>query len=335
MVLLSVRDFERAKPFLERYLVDNPKNASAHFFMGETLDQEGDLSALYHYKAALRNMLSASNKEYKEMRWEDVQAKYGDIVGHIQGKIRKYELLSKGEQDTTRNVSYLSRYALVIGNSGYSTGELRNPINDAKDVSIELHNLGFEVTLKTDVSNVELKNSIRSFGEKVKESPGVALFYYAGHGTQFEGKNYLIPIDANIKYQYEIEDNCVRADQILRMLKFLDNPMNIIILDACRNNPYSSDVRSQSNGLAVPDIAPRGSIIAFATAPGKVASDGQNRNGLYTQELLKALRKPGLSIEQLFKEVRVNVINISNGDQIPWETSSLVGEFYFTPIEKH
>lgn len=227
------------------------------------------------------------------------------------------------------SMGYSNRYALVIGNSNYTSAPLRNPSNDAKVMATELSKLNFEVLLYTNVDKVKMKEAIRAFGDKIAQNKGVALFYYAGHGLQSNGVNYLVPLNAKIEREYDIEDECVKADMVLRMLEIQENPMNIIILDACRNNPYSSGTRSLDRGLAQPTTAPKGSIIAFATAPGKTASDGDGDNGLYTQELIKAMRKPGLSVEQVFKEVRVNVINMSQSKQTPWENSSLLGDFFF------
>jgi Caspase domain len=224
---------------------------------------------------------------------------------------------------------YSNRYALIIGNSAYVESPLRNPANDAKVIAKELQNLKFEVMAYVNLDKSKMKEVIRAFEDKISKNKGVALFYYAGHGLQSNGTNYLVPINAKIQREYDIEDECIKADMVLRMLEINENPMNIVILDACRNNPFASSTRSLSRGLAQPENAPKGSIIAFATAPGKTASDGDGDNGLYTQELIKALRKPGLSVEQVFKEVRVNVIKQSNNAQMPWENSSLLGDFFF------
>jgi hypothetical protein len=237
--------------------------------------------------------------------------------------------LNSSTLDQLSSSGYSSRLALVIGNASYKDSPLRNPVNDAKVLASELSRLNFEVLIYTNVDKIKMKEAIRAFGDKVAKNKGVALFYYAGHGLQSNGVNYLVPINAKIEREYDIEDECVKADVVLRMLEIEENPMNIVILDACRNNPYSKSSRSLDRGLAQPDNAPKGSIIAFATAPGKTASDGDGDNGLYTQELIKALRKPGLSVEQVFKEVRINVINQSENKQTPWENSSLLGDFYF------
>lgn len=222
-----------------------------------------------------------------------------------------------------------NKTALVIGNADYSESKLKNPTNDAIIISEELKRAGFNVITHTDIDLESMKEAIRNFGDQLVKNPGVGLFYFAGHGLQSKGINYLVPIDANIERQYDIEDECMRADRVFRMMELYDNPMNLVILDACRNNPYTSKFRSLNQGLAQPEQAPTGSIIAFATAPGKTASDGTGENGLYTQELIKAIRMPGLKIEEIFKQTRVNVLELSNGKQSPWENSSLIGDFYF------
>ncbi len=230
--------------------------------------------------------------------------------------------------------SYSSRLALVIGNSDYANSPLKNPANDAKAITIELEKAGFEVMSYTDLDRRGMRNAIHEFGDKLNASKGVGLFYYAGHGLQSQGINYLVPVSAEINREYDIEDECVKADLVLRMMELYENPMNIIILDACRNNPYARSFRSLGRGLAQPESAPIGTIVAFATAPGKTASDGDGENGLYTQELIRAMRIPGLTIERLFKQVRINVLRESNREQSPWENSSLTGDFYFYPEDE-
>jgi hypothetical protein len=236
---------------------------------------------------------------------------------------------SRPEPPKKKPGSEYYRTALIIGNSDYANAPLRNPVNDAKAMADELEKLGFEVLLYTDVDRVKMREAFRSYGDILLENRGVGLFYYAGHGLQANGVNYLVPVNADIERAYEIEDQCIKADYVLRMMEEYRNPMNVIIMDACRNNPYSRSFRDMEVGLAQPTVAPTGSIIAFATAPGKTASDGDGKNGLYTQELIKAMRHPEYSIEEVFKQVRINVSKASNGKQIPWENSSLMGDFYF------
>ena len=222
-----------------------------------------------------------------------------------------------------------AKFALVIGNGNYSTSPLRNPANDAISMAAELENLGFEVMLYTDISQTEMKRNIRSFGERLIDNPGISLFYFAGHGIQLNGVNYLIPVDAIIEKEQDVELESVSLKRVLGEMEYARTDMNIVILDACRNNPFVRSFRSGgTNGLAT-TIAPSGTFIAYATAPGSVAADGTVENGLYTQELLKALRVPGLKIEELFKLIRNNVYELSNQQQVPWDNSSIFGDFYF------
>lgn len=226
------------------------------------------------------------------------------------------------------------RYALVIGNSNYAkeVGILKNPVNDATDVATELRKSNFEVQLLTNATYVQLREAMRKFHEKLTTGPRdqtVGLFYYAGHGVQYQDENYLVPVDANVQFEDDIVRMCFPVQRmVLANMERSNSRMNIVILDACRNNPFPATSRSVGSGLAEMKRA-RGSFIAFATAPGSVASDGDGRNGLYTQEFLKALRKPGLTIEQVFKEVRMNVLRLSGDRQYTWDSSNIIGEFYF------
>lgn len=224
-----------------------------------------------------------------------------------------------------------NKVALVIGNAAYKGAPLKNPVNDANAISNELKSSGFEVMRYTNLERREMRDAIRAFGDKLLENRGVGLFYFAGHGIQSNGRNYLIPVDADIQKEYDIEDQAIAADVVLQMMELYKNSVNIVIMDACRNNPYSRGFRSAEQGLAPISITPTGSIIAFSTAPGKTASDGEGRNGLFTQELIKSMRKEGLSLEEVFKDVRINVAEISGEAQIPWTNSSLMGDFYFKP----
>jgi cytochrome c551/c552 len=219
------------------------------------------------------------------------------------------------------------RIALVIGNSKYKEKSLSNPANDARDMAVALRELGFDVIDKIDVTQKEMNRAIVQFGEKLNANT-IALFYYAGHGMQVKGKNYLIPVDAEIASENSARAETVDVDTVLDQLN--RSPLSIVILDACRNNPFERRFRSTGGGLAAMD-APKGTLIAYATAPGSIASDGTGRNGLYTQELLKAMRTNGLPVERMFKEVRRNVTRTSGDTQTPWEMSSLTGEFYFKP----
>ena len=217
--------------------------------------------------------------------------------------------------------------ALVIGNGEYQDAPLANPVNDATDMAQALRDLGFDVMALTNADRQTMREAIREFGEKLKKG-GVGLFYYAGHGMQIKGQNYLIPVKADIKAADEVEDESIDANSVLRKMETAGNDVNIIILDACRNNPFARSFRSAEQGLAKME-GPVGSIIAYATAPGSTAYDGSGRNGLYTSHLLKAIKTPGLTIEEVFKHVRVAVRDETQGQQIPWESSSLTGNFQF------
>ena len=222
------------------------------------------------------------------------------------------------------------RVALVIGNSAYKDSPLLNPVNDARAMANALRNLGFEVLYGENLSQNDMKRNIRAFGEKIRTG-GVGLFYYAGHGIQIRGINYLIPVGATITKEEEVEYESVEIGLVLAQMEAARNQLNIVILDACRNNPFARSFRSAQKGLASID-APSGTLLAYATAPGSVASDGEGENGLYTQEILKNMRLPGVSIEQVFKQVRIGVQDKTQGKQVPWESSSLVGDFYFSNV---
>jgi len=219
------------------------------------------------------------------------------------------------------------RIALIIGNGAYKSNPLKNPVNDAGDIADALQELDFNVMLKINADHRTMKKAIRRFGKKLR-SGGVGLFYFAGHGLQVKGRNFLIPIGADIEAEADIEFEAVDAARVLAQMDDAGNKLNIIILDACRDNPFARSFRSGSRGLAKMD-APTGSILAYATSPGSVAADGQGRNGLYTSVLLKHMMVPGLTIEKMFKQVRIDVVNDSGDKQVPWESSSLTGDFYF------
>ena len=173
-----------------------------------------------------------------------------------------------------------SRIALVIGNSSYKSSPLQNPLNDANDMAVVLRKLGFSVQLKINADQRSMEDSIRTFGKELR-SGGIGLFYYAGHGLQVDGRNYLIPIGADVESEADVKYEAVDAGRVLAQMEDAENSMNIIILDACRNNPFARSFRSSQKGLAKMD-APVGSILAYSTAPGSVAADGSGRNGLYT-----------------------------------------------------
>ena len=221
------------------------------------------------------------------------------------------------------------RTALVVGIGAYQGGALRNPVNDASAMARTLKDLNFDVTLRENLDQKELKREIQAFGEKIQKG-GVGLFYFAGHGVQVNGHNYLIPVGASIEHEKQVEYEAVDMGAVLNEMDYARNRLNIVILDACRDNPFARSFRSLSQGLASVN-APSGTLIAFATAPGSTANDGQGDNGVYTGELIKIMQKPGLKLEDVFKQVRSAVRETTGGRQIPWESSSLEGDFFFRP----
>ena len=226
--------------------------------------------------------------------------------------------------------SSVLKTALVIGNSDYKLMPLINPENDASDIAEKLETMGFKVILAVNQDRKGLKERIRKFGSTLKKRGGVGVFFYAGHGLQIDGKNYLVPTDFKASASYEVGDASVDLSLITGAMEEAANPLNIIVLDACRDNPFPRKTRSSARGLARV-MSASGTIIAYSTGPGNVAADGDGRNSPYTQYLLKHMDTTGISIEQVFKRVRVDVENSTDGKQLPWETSSLRGDFYFRP----
>lgn len=221
------------------------------------------------------------------------------------------------------------RIALVIGNGAYREAPLANPVNDARAIGAALRRCGFGVTVLENATREQMGTALRDFGHRIAGG-GVGLFYFAGHGMQVKGRNYLVPVNADVASEDEVAYNALDAEAVLAKMESAKNRLNIVILDACRNNPFGRSFRSGTAGLAQMD-APAGSYIAFATAPGKTASDGKEGNGLYTAHLLQALAMPGLKVEDTFKRVRAAVLQGSAGQQVPWESSSITGDFYFLP----
>lgn len=220
------------------------------------------------------------------------------------------------------------RLALVIGNSAYRISPLKNPVNDAQDIAAALRRVGFDVTIVRDATQQQMENAVREFGLKLRQG-GTGLFYYAGHGVQVAGENYLVPVNAVIQTEGDVKFSCLPAGLVLAKMEDAGNDVNIVILDACRNNSFSRSFRNAEQGLAKMD-APTGSLISYATAPGSVASDGAGRNGLFTQHLLKNIATPGLPITEVFMRVRQGVVQETKKKQVPWESSSLIGQFYFS-----
>jgi len=219
------------------------------------------------------------------------------------------------------------RLALVLGNSDYKAqSKLANPVNDATDIARRLEGLGFEVLLRTDAGRREMARAITEFRQRIEPEDDVVVFY-AGHGMQVDGRNYLIPVDLEADSEEEVAFNAVEVDRLLRLLETAGSRTNVVILDACRNNPFERKTRGRSQGLAAVD-AGRGTLIAYATAPGSVAADGDAgaRNSPYTASLLAALDAPGLKVEEVFKQVARGVVEQTRDRQLPWISSNLIGD---------
>ncbi len=234
-------------------------------------------------------------------------------------------------QDEQPN-SLANKIALVIGNSSYKhTSPLTNPKNDAVLIGKSLKRLGFRVQTVTDASQRQMKQAIRDYFRDLRESGSdtIGLIFYAGHGLQVQGNNYLIPVDAKIEDESDVNIEAVSASSLLQGMHSIGNKFNIVLFDACRNNPFRSKFRSPTRGLARMD-APEGSFIAFSTAPNDVAADGDGKNSPFSKALAEQLSKPGRTIETVIKRVGSKVKSATKGRQLPWFSSSVYTDFYIT-----
>lgn len=221
-----------------------------------------------------------------------------------------------------------SRIALAIGNNAYRDSPLVNPVNDARAMSELLGRAGFTLDMQLDCNRERLVAAVSRFSAAA-QNPDVKqmLFYYAGHALQLEWRNYLVPVDAKVESAGQVAATCFDLAMILRRLGSAKDKVFIIVLDACRNDPFGSGFRPEQKGLSQFD-APSGSLLAYATAPGSVASDGEGANGLYTSNLVRELSVKGIKLEDAFKRTRLNVRLASGGAQVPWETTSLETDFF-------
>ncbi len=234
------------------------------------------------------------------------------------------------------------RSALVIGNSAYKSSPLRNASNDASALAETLKSLGFETTLRNNTSRAEMLDALRDFTKQASRSQ-VRLLFYAGHGLQIKGRNYLLPIDVELQSEDEAPMRAIDLTELLDRLSAERGGINIVVLDACRDNPFGpnlaklADARrprtrglgESTQGLAAVQ-APSGTLVAFSTSPGSVAMDGAGQqHSIYAKHLLANLGRPGIPIERVFKQVRIGVALETQRQQVPWETSSLMGDFCF------
>jgi formylglycine-generating enzyme required for sulfatase activity len=226
--------------------------------------------------------------------------------------------------------AHAARVAMVIGNAAYTDGPLKNPVNDARAVDAKLRTLGFSVQRIENLKRSQIGRTVTAFASSIQPGDEVVVFY-AGHGLQVKGVNYLPAVDADIQSEEDVALNSLNLNSLLDRLDEAKAGVKLLFLDACRNNPYARSFRSGARGLARVSDAPSGTLMHFATRPGSVAADGSGSNGLYTTELLKQIDQPGLPVEQVLKRVAAAVERSSQGQQEPWVEGSLKGDFYFKP----
>ena len=269
-----------------------------------------------------RHELEAQLAEAKQKERQDAEAKERERQQAQVPQPQRPQVVLRNER----------RLALVIGNSSYKVSPLDNPANDANDVAESLKKFGFQTTLVRNATLGQMREATRKFADQLP-SADVALIYFAGHGIESNRKNYMIPVNADLKFEYELADQGYDAGIWLEMLESIKSNnadrVNIVILDACRNNRLIGS-RNLGRGLGKMD-APSGTFLAYSTAPGKVAADGGRgeRNSPFTKHLIRAMQQPNQPIEEVFKEVRRNVGKETNGSQVPWESTSLTGFFTF------
>ena len=230
-----------------------------------------------------------------------------------------------------------NRLALVIGNAAYSPRDaaLENAANDARLVAGTLTELGFRVRLLENADHATMRRRIREFEDELREYGGVAFLYFAGHGVQLEGRNYLMPVGAGVVNELDLRGRTVDATELIERLRATGNRLSIVVLDACRNNPLYkptfATARAPGGPVGLASVPPAaGMVVAFATESGRVASDGPGGHGVYAKHLVRYMRTPGLPLEQLFKRVREAVAMETRGRQVPVEFSTLTGgDFYF------
>ena len=276
------------------------------------------------------------NREIERLRAEAEEAKRKQAQAEAELRLAQQQATQTTPTSPTSAPSAIptgTRVALVVGNKNYKVRPLANTLNDADDMSRSLRTSGFEVIDLRDATLQQMRSAVRQFGDKLLASD-VGLVYYSGHGVEVKGRNYFIPVNADIQREDEIADQGLDVNLVLEKMSTAGKGVNILIVDACRDDPFGRSFRSTSRGLAQMD-APRGTIIAYSTSPGKVASDGdpRERNSPYTKHLVKAMQSPNKPIEQVFKEVRRAVQEETKNQQTPWENTSLSGDFYFKVLQ--
>ena len=321
---------------------NNPKSTSTKVSSSRTTIEacikSGRNAQLYVNNALIHNMRGIKavprNRSCKTPLVKSVRLRTGKNIIKITVNDASGRTISSEERIIfQRSNQREKRVALVIGNRDYATAPLRNPVNDALAMTQVLQEVGFDVMSHTDIGKKKMAQVINRFGKKIAKG-GVGLFYFAGHGMQVKGENYLIPVDVNTNGERAVKRTSIKLAQVTRSMKSAGNRMNIIILDACRDNPFRTITRGFNQpiitrGALAKIDAPYGTYIAFATAPGSRASDGDGSNGLYTEALKEVIKIPELKIEDVFKRVRKMVHKQSGGSQQTWDNTSIVGDFYF------
>jgi TonB family protein len=313
-------------PYLNNYLLDQVARQKEidRTFAEQKVKEQERLADLARRKEQQRSVNEAF--ELSRLRSEAEEAKR--IQAQLEEQLRL--ALQKPSNPSSGVSSAIGkRIALVVGNANYKVRPLKNSLNDADDISRSLKATGFDVIDLRDATLPQMRSAVRQFGDRLVNND-VGLVYYSGHGVEVKGRNYFIPVNADIQREDEIADQGLDVSLILEKMSTAGKGVNILIVDACRDDPFGRSFRSSSRGLAQMD-APRGTIIAYATSPGKVASDGdpRERNSPYTKHLVRAMQSPNKPIEQVFKEVRRAVQDETKNQQTPWENTSLSGDFYF------
>jgi hypothetical protein len=292
-------------------------------------DERSPISFSFIYKDKLTNdespvtlVNSSSSVVIHETQTAEDHANKPQVAASLAVKPTSFSALGLNNNKNQRRV------ALVIGNSAYQyTAPLANPTNDAEDVASALQKVNFQVILKTNADLETMADAVYQLGESLKGG-GIGLFYYSGHGLQVKGENYLLPVDANLTREDEVKRKAISANDVVEKMGEGKSHLNLVFLDACRNNPFPSSSRAVSRGL-IGMNAPNGTLLIFSTNPDNVAQDGNGRNGTYTKHLLQEIDQPGLEVGMMLRKVRTAVKEETGGKQVPWENGSIEGEFYF------
>jgi hypothetical protein len=348
-------DLEKRKQNLDQAVADARRSQKDNSALNNELGQIGVELKRIQQQAQTAKLESEKYKQESERYKSEnntLVAQLDKIKAELEkAKAREAQLAEKEAQRLALEMSHREsmlasldrkRYALVIGNAGYQKSPLRNPKNDAHDIAGALKKLRFDVDLQVNADRRQMEEAIDRFGERLrKDKKAVGLFYYAGHGVQADGKNYLVPLKSNIKYEKDLRYKAVELNYLLDTVAEARNAMNVVILDACRDNPFEYSLASRGlpgggkqKGLAQSNRNITGTLIAYATAPGNVSLDGSGENGIYTKHLLRWLNTPNITIEKIFKETATAVARETRNQQVPWINSSLLGDDFYLQVKQ-